>query len=151
MTRPRHLDDKGRPVVAVTGLGVVTSLGQGVDANWRALTAGQSGLHEINRFPTDGLRSRVAGSVDFMGVEPYSAYELAGKMAATVSEEALVQAAIGRKGAFPGPLFIATTAIGTGMAATRSPVRKRLHDRYGQRLSAHGRGRAQWQTWRNIS
>jgi 3-oxoacyl-[acyl-carrier-protein] synthase II len=108
MTGSRHLDNKGRPVVAVTGLGVITSLGRGVEANWRALTAGQSGLHEINRFPTDGLRSRVAGSVDFMAVEPYSAYELARKMATAVSEEALDQAAIGRKGAFPGPLFIAT-------------------------------------------
>ena len=39
-----HRDAKGRPLVAVTGLGVVTSLGQGKETNWQALTAGQSGI-----------------------------------------------------------------------------------------------------------
>ncbi|GAG46691.1 unnamed protein product, partial [marine sediment metagenome] len=43
-----------------------------------------------------------------MGVEPYSAYELARAMASAVAEEALDQSAIGIRGAFPGPLFIAT-------------------------------------------
>ncbi|MEE9586430.1 MAG: beta-ketoacyl-ACP synthase [Hyphomicrobiaceae bacterium] len=108
MTGRRHLDARGRPVVAVTGLGVITSLGRGVSANWRALTAGHSGLREISRFSTEGLRSRVAGCVDFMDVEPYSAYELAHAMASAVAEEALGEAAIGTRGAFPGPLFIAT-------------------------------------------
>ena len=42
------MDERGRPVVAVTGLGVITSLGRGVGANWRALTAGHSGLREIS-------------------------------------------------------------------------------------------------------
>ena len=108
MAGRRHLDERGRPVVAVTGLGVITSLGRGVWANWRALTAGRSGLREISRFSTEGLGSRVAGCVDFMGVEPYSAYELARAMASAVAEEALDQTAIGTRGAFPGPLFIAT-------------------------------------------
>jgi 3-oxoacyl-[acyl-carrier-protein] synthase II len=35
--------------------GVVSSLGQGVDDNWTALTAGQSGIHRITRFSTEGL------------------------------------------------------------------------------------------------
>ena len=47
-----HRDRQGRPLVAVTGLGVVTSLGQGREDNWTALTAGRSGIHAINRFPT---------------------------------------------------------------------------------------------------
>ena len=42
-------DTKGRPLVAVTGMGVVTSLGQGKDDTWAALTAGQSGIHRIER------------------------------------------------------------------------------------------------------
>ena len=46
-----HQDFRGRPVVVVTGIGVVSSLGEGVDANWAALTAGQSGIHTITRFP----------------------------------------------------------------------------------------------------
>lgn len=104
----RLLDERGRPLVAVTGLGVITSLGRGVDANWEALTAGRSGLRKIDRFCTEGLNSNVAGCVDFMGVEPYSAYELSRAMASAAAQEAVEQADIGRTGSFPGPLFIAT-------------------------------------------
>lgn len=59
-------DHLGRPVVAVTGIGVVTSLGVGKDENWAALTAGKSGIHPITRFPIDHLNTRIAGTVDFL-------------------------------------------------------------------------------------
>lgn len=101
-------DRKGRPLVAVTGLGVVTALGQGVADNWARLTTGQSGLKRITRFPIDGLRSTVAGSVDFMGPAAYSAYGLSLDMAHASAEEAIAQAGIGSKHRFPGPLYIAT-------------------------------------------
>ena len=52
----------GAPV-AVTGIGVVTSLGTGIDDNWRKLTAGQSGIRRISRFPIDALRTTIAGTV----------------------------------------------------------------------------------------
>lgn len=103
-----QVDARGRPVVAVTGLGLVTSLGQGLATNWQGLTEGRSGLRRINRFTTDGLHSNVAGCVDFMGVEPYSAYELSRAMASAVALEAVEQSGIGSRGNFPGPLFIAT-------------------------------------------
>ena len=45
----------GRSVV-VTGMGVLTSLGQGQADNWRALTAGVSGIRRISRFPIGGLQ-----------------------------------------------------------------------------------------------
>ena len=66
-------DRQGRPLVAVTGLGVVTSLGQGREDNWTALTAGRSGIHAINRFPTEALRTTIAGTVDFVAAEPFCA------------------------------------------------------------------------------
>ena len=48
-------DDKaGRPIVVVTGMGIVTSLGTGVEDNWRKLTAGESGIRPIGRFATEG-------------------------------------------------------------------------------------------------
>jgi 3-oxoacyl-(acyl-carrier-protein) synthase len=62
----QHRDAKGRPIVAVTGLGIVTSLGQGKQTNWDALTAGKSGIHRIERFPTEGLRTTMGGTVDFL-------------------------------------------------------------------------------------
>jgi 3-oxoacyl-[acyl-carrier-protein] synthase II len=105
----RHLTDhKGRPVVVITGFGVLTSLGRGKEDNWRSLTQGRSGLRTITRFPTLGLRTTVAGTVDFMEIKAYSAPALSMAMAAAAASEAIEQAGIGGKGRFPGPLFLAT-------------------------------------------
>ncbi len=57
-------DKAGRPIVAVTGIGVVSALGVGKEDNWAKLTAGQSGIRTISRFPTEGLRTTIAGAVD---------------------------------------------------------------------------------------
>ncbi len=53
--------------VVVTGLGLVTPLGDGVDANWRRLIAGESGIRRIDRFDASDLPSRVAGVVPEKG------------------------------------------------------------------------------------
>jgi 3-oxoacyl-[acyl-carrier-protein] synthase II len=97
--------------VAVTGIGVVTSLGAGVAENWRKLTAGQSGIHRISRFPTDALRTTIAGTVDFVPVEPFCSTTLAERLADMVAEEAIARASIGAKGDFPGPLFLAVAPV----------------------------------------
>ena len=101
-------DHKGRPVVVVTGAGIVTSLGIGVRNNWSRLTAGQSGVRPITRFPTSGLKTTIAGTVDWLGVEPYSATDLSTAMAEVAAREAIAQAGIGTIGAFPGRLIVAT-------------------------------------------
>ncbi|MCB9566224.1 MAG: beta-ketoacyl-ACP synthase II [Myxococcales bacterium] len=49
--------------VAVTGLGVLSPLGVGVDANWRALCAGESGIGPITRFDTTDFPVKIAGEV----------------------------------------------------------------------------------------
>jgi len=97
--------------VAVTGIGVVTSLGTGIADNWRKLTAGQSGIRRISRFPTDALRTTIAGTVDFVPVEPFCSTTLAERLADLVAEEAITQASIGAKGDFPGPLFLAVAPV----------------------------------------
>jgi 3-oxoacyl-[acyl-carrier-protein] synthase II len=104
-------DSKGRPLVAVTGMGVVTSLGQGREDNWAALTAGRSGIHEIGRFPTAGLRTKIAGTVDFVAAEPFCAPELSERLAMLAAEEAVGQSGAGRAGDFPGALFIAVPPV----------------------------------------
>jgi 3-oxoacyl-[acyl-carrier-protein] synthase II len=100
-----------QPAVVVTGAGVVTSLGAGKQDNWSRLTAGQSGIRAISRFPTDGLRTRVAGTVDFVPVEPLSAPALSERFAVLAAEEAIAESGIGTKGDFPGPLFIAVPPV----------------------------------------
>jgi len=49
--------------VVVTGIGMVTPLGCGVDASWRRLIAGQSGIRRIDRFDVDDLPAKIAGLV----------------------------------------------------------------------------------------
>ncbi len=49
--------------VVVTGLGMVTPLGSGVEPVWRRLVDGRSGLRAIQSFDTTGLPSKIAGQV----------------------------------------------------------------------------------------
>jgi len=103
-------DKLGRPTVVVTGLGVVTSLGVGKGDNWSKLTTGQSGIRAITRFPTDGLRTRIAGTIDYLPGKPCSA-ELSERYAELAAEEAVAQSGIAARGDFPGPLFLAVPPI----------------------------------------
>jgi|HEV8010277.1 3-oxoacyl-[acyl-carrier-protein] synthase II len=104
-------DKFGRPIVVVTGMGIVTSLGAGKSDNWARLTAGESGIRTITRFPIDGLKTTMAGTVDFVDVEPRSSTGLSERLAEIATEEALEQSGIGRKGDFPGPLFLAVAPV----------------------------------------
>ncbi len=49
--------------VVVTGLGLVTPLGTGVEKNWEALMAGRSGVVPISRFKVEDFPTRIAGEV----------------------------------------------------------------------------------------
>jgi len=106
-----HTDSHGRPIVVVTGMGVLTSLGEGQADNWRALTGGVSGIKRITRFPLDHMRTTIAGTVDFVPADPLCAPELSEQLAYRVAEEAIGEAGIGRKGDFPGPLFLALPPV----------------------------------------
>ena len=49
--------------VVVTGLGMLTPLGIGVDANWKAICAGESGVGPITKFNAEGFPVKIAGEV----------------------------------------------------------------------------------------
>jgi 3-oxoacyl-[acyl-carrier-protein] synthase II len=113
---PKDTDHLGRSIVVVTGMGVLTSLGQGKADNWRSLTSGVSGISRITRFPTDFMRTTIAGTVDFVSVPGLPAAEvsapaLSQHLAELVIEEALAEAGIGRIGEFPGPLCLALPPV----------------------------------------
>lgn len=119
-------DHLGRPVVAVTGIGVVTSLGVGKDENWAALTAGKSGIHPITRFPIDHLNTRIAGTVDFLPSSSKGASALTYELAQTAALEAVTQSGIDTTD-FGGPLFLASP-----------PMELDWHDRFALHEAATG-------------
>ncbi len=56
--------------VVITGTGLITALGTGVEKNWQALLAGKSGIGPITRFETKNLDTSIAGEVkDFVAEE----------------------------------------------------------------------------------
>ena len=120
-------DHLGRPLVAVTGIGAVTSLGFGVADNWSRLLAGQSGIRRITRFPTDHLKTAIAGTVDLPGGEGFTSPVRVERMAAMVMEEAIAEAAIGAAGNFPGPLFLGMPPVEIEWPV-RFDLARRAHD-----------------------
>ncbi len=101
-----HLD---RPLVAVTGIGMVSPLGWGREATWAAIAAGRSGISRIRRFPVDKLRTTIAGTVELpeeaAGAEPVSSPVRVERMAEAAVAEALAQAGMSGR-TFPGPLMV---------------------------------------------
>lgn len=139
MTTSRFTDHLGRPLVAVTGMGVITSLGQGLDDNWAALTSGTSGIHEIKRFPTEGLSTRISGTVDFLELPAKNAVERSYAMARDTTLEALGMAGI--SGDFDGPLFLAAPPVEPEWSdrfalADRAPPSEEEGDAYVRFLAA---------------
>ena len=49
--------------VVVTGMGLVTPLGIGLERNWSSLTAGESGIRAIQSFEVSDLPARIAAQV----------------------------------------------------------------------------------------
>jgi 3-oxoacyl-[acyl-carrier-protein] synthase II len=104
--------------VAITGIGVVTPIGVGLDAFGHALRAGCSGVRRISAFDCDGFDTQIAASVptDFDGttwVEPR-------KMAKLMSRSALfavAAAAMARRAAGLGAEDVDPCRIGVVLGA----------------------------------
>ena len=57
--------------VVVTGVGVVSSVGNGLDAFWSALTSGKSGLGPVTVFDAAPLKTRIAGEIKDLNMDLY--------------------------------------------------------------------------------
>ena len=59
--------------VVVTGIGLVSPLGIGTEANWQGLRAGRSGIGRITRFDASNFAAQIAGEVK--GFDPLQYFE----------------------------------------------------------------------------
>ncbi len=66
--------------VVVTGLGVVSALGTGVEKNWTALLQGKSGIDRITRFDATDLPTQIAAEVKDFDPEEFIAKKEIKKM-----------------------------------------------------------------------
>ena len=57
--------------VVVTGLGLVTPVGNTVDESWNNLIAGKPGIANITKFDASGLAAKFAGEVKGFNIEDY--------------------------------------------------------------------------------
>ncbi|SFO90532.1 3-oxoacyl-[acyl-carrier-protein] synthase II [Mesorhizobium sp. NFR06] len=132
-------DHMGRPIVAVTGVGVVTSLGVGKADNWAALTSGKSGIHPITRFPVDHLNTRISGMVDFLPSSTKGASPLTYELAETAAQEAVSEAGLDSVD-FAGPLFLASPPVELDWADRFSLYNSDKQDAGAERLLRVARG-----------
>ena len=57
--------------VVITGLGLVTPVGTGVDKSWTAICAGESGVGMITKFDTTDFDTKIAAEVKDFHAEAY--------------------------------------------------------------------------------
>ena len=70
-----HIDMKKTRIV-ITGMGIVSPLGCGVDKVWPRLLAGQSGIGQIDRFDVSLLPVKIAGLVPCLDEDPDAGFSL---------------------------------------------------------------------------
>jgi 3-oxoacyl-[acyl-carrier-protein] synthase II len=105
------MSDAASKPIAVTGIGILTSLGEGKAENWRRLSAGESGIHRLTRFPIEGLRTTIGGSVDYLPLDPLDTSNFSFEMARRAAREAIEESGVGPLGSFPGEMFLAAPPI----------------------------------------
>ncbi len=60
-----------RKRIVVTGLGLITPVGIGVEKSWNSLLQGKSGIRRITRFDASAFPTQIAGEVDGFNPEDY--------------------------------------------------------------------------------
>ena len=64
-------EHRERRRVVITGIGLLSPLGMGIDENWTALVEGKSGIGPITHFDATGFVTRIAGEVKNFNPEDF--------------------------------------------------------------------------------
>ena len=110
--------------VVITGMGMVSCLGSGVENNWEAVKAGRSGVGPITRFDATGFKTRIAGEVGddfdpdgYLGVKEYRRMDRYQQFAVVAAGEAVTNSGIEFP---PGDPYRCGVVIGSGMGGLGS-------------------------------
>jgi 3-oxoacyl-[acyl-carrier-protein] synthase II len=66
--------------VVITGIGIVSPIGNNTAESWAAAAVGKSGIGKITRFDASAYASRIAGEVKGFSIEPYLSVKEARRM-----------------------------------------------------------------------
>ena len=108
--------------VVVTGVGMVTPLGNNADDTWRGLLAGRSGTGPLTRFTLEGLAPELCIAAEVKGFDPEGVIDRREmkrmdtfiQYALVAADEAMRSAGLGGLGPVPDPENTGTI-IGSGM------------------------------------
>ncbi len=115
--------------IVVTGIGLVTPIGIGIDENWENLMAGRSGIGTITRFDPSDLSTRFAGEVknfdatDFMDRKEVRHYDRFLHFAVAASDLALKDAGLDKDSL---PADRTGVLVGSGMGGMETFVANTL-------------------------
>jgi beta-ketoacyl-acyl-carrier-protein synthase II len=104
--------------VVVTGMGVVTPLGIGLERFWTSLREGRSGVKSLRRFPADDLPCQFAATVDdfepeqFIGKKEARRMDRSAQMAVVAAHLAMADAGLTEGGFDPYDIGV---TVGTGI------------------------------------
>src|SRR5258708_8713536 len=126
--------------VVVTGLGLITPCGTGVEKSWAGLVAGKSGIGPIGLFDASALPVRIAGEVrDFRAEEFIERRELRGmdrvqRLALAAGEMAVADASCRTD---PGNAARVATIVGSGIGgiATLEATHRKALEKGADRIS----------------
>ena len=75
-----YYDERGRPRVVITGMGIISPLGHTKEENWDSLLTGRSGIGPITQFDPHGLPVSIAGEVKDFSPKQYIDFKEARRM-----------------------------------------------------------------------
>lgn len=120
--------------VVVTGMGIISPLGIGLDENWAAVTEGKSGVGLITKFDTDSFPVKIAGEVKNFDPGDYINHKDVKKMD-TFIHYALVcsQQAIADSGYEVTEENAERTGVLVGVGMCGLPAIEKYHDIYKEK------------------
>ena len=74
------LDERGRPRVVITGMGVMSPVGHTLEESWENVVKGNSGIGTITQFDASELPCRIAGEVKDFVAKKYMDFKDARRM-----------------------------------------------------------------------